>query len=252
MATTAVPIALLALLLLPAQDPEQPPVDSKDLTLGKDKKKRYFFIGPQKDAKVPKDGYKLAIVLPGGDGSAEFHPFVRRVWREALGPEYLLVQPVPVKWNPNQVIVWPTKENPVPGMKYATEEFVEALVAEVSKAHKVNPRHVFTLSWSSGGPAAYSISLKVKEVTGSFISQSVFRDADLPPLKNAKGRAYYLHHSPEDKTCPIDLAKKARDELAKQGAKVEYAEYEGGHGWHGDVYGQLRAGFQWLEKATAR
>ncbi|MCU0784835.1 MAG: hypothetical protein MUF81_12495 [Verrucomicrobia bacterium] len=30
--------------------------------------------------------------------------------------------------------------------------------------------------------------------------------------------------------------------------RVRRQTYEGGHGWHGDVYGIIRAGIPWLEK----
>jgi len=252
--------SILALFLVLGFTPGQDAADtvkSEDLRIGQDANKRYFLIGPQKKgAKPPKAGYKLAVVLPGGDGGEGFHPFARRVWKFALSEEYLLVQPVSVEWIPGQFekIVWPTKKSPVDGMKFTTEEFVGEVILEVAKRHKVDPRQVFTFSWSSGGPPAYLLSLQEKRlVTGSFISMSVFHETNLPPLKHAKGYAYYLHHSPEDKVCDIELARKARDQLKENGAKVEFAEYEGGHGWKGeDVFGQIRTGFEWLEKSARR
>lgn len=252
----ATPAAALLLALLPVFVQEDEVV-SQDLLVGGDKNKRYFFIGPQKKgAEPPKPGYKLAVILPGGSGSAEFHTFVKSIWSSCLSGEYLLVQPVSVKWKEDQVIVWPTKRSPVPGMKFTTEDFVEEVIREVAAKHKIDPRHIFTLTWSSSGMTAYTLSLLEKRlVTGSFISMSIFKEEDLPPLRGAKGHAYYLHHSPEDQKCPVDQARKARDELKKQGAKVEYKEYEGGHGWPKEVkdrYDQIRAGFQWLEKATSR
>ena len=256
MSATPVHLVLLALLLLPAQDGD---VISEDLKAGGDANKRYLFIGPQKKgAKPPKAGYKLAVVLPGGSGGADFHPFVKSIWRESLSGDYLLVQPVSIEWKPGQFenLVWPTKKNPADGMKFTTEEFVETVVREVAKKHKLDPRHIFTLSWSSGGPPAYTLSLQEKRiVTGSFVSMSVFYETNLPPIKNAKGYAYYLHHSPDDRVCKIELAREAQKQLRANGAKVEFFEYEGPHGWPKepkDRYDQIRAGFQWLEKATAR
>jgi predicted esterase len=46
------------------------------------------------------------------------------------------------------------------------------------------------------------------------------------------------------------MAVNARDVLRRQGAAVEFAEYEGGHGWQGDVYGNIRQGLEWLETQT--
>jgi predicted esterase len=43
------------------------------------------------------------------------------------------------------------------------------------------------------------------------------------------------------------MAERARDELRGLGAKTELRTYDGGHGWHGDVYGEIRRGIAWLE-----
>jgi len=48
-------------------------------------------------------------------------------------------------------------------------------------------------------------------------------------------------HSPQD-FIPIKMAEKARETLQAQGARVEFKTYEGGHGWHGDVFGMIRKG----------
>ncbi len=76
---------------------------------------------------------------------------------------------------------------------------------------------------------------------------SVFSPGRLSPLTNACGRPFYLLHSPED-AIPIRMAEAARDELRKAGAKTELQTYEGGHGWRGDVFGEIRRGVEWLEK----
>ena len=76
---------------------------------------------------------------------------------------------------------------------------------------------------------------------------SVFKPDQLPDLKRAKDKLYYILHSPEDKI-PIRFAEAARDQLAEAGAKTKLQTYEGGHGWHGDVYGNIRAGIEWLEQ----
>ena len=38
---------------------------------------------------------------------------------------------------------------------------------------------------------------------------------------------------------------------AVMGPLVEFATYEGGHGWKGDVFGNIRTGVEWLEKQHA-
>jgi predicted esterase len=236
--------------LIQAQD-DVADVPSQDLRAGKDEHKRYFLIGPLKDAKAPKEGSGLVVILPGGPGSADFHPFVKRICKYALPDGYLAVQPVAVKWTDQQAIVWPTAKNPVAQMKFSTEAFVAAVIKEVAAKHKVNPKRVFTLSWSSSGPAAYAISLTDKTVTGSFIAMSVFDPELLPPLAKAKWHAYYLYHSPQDRVCPFRMAERAVKDLQKQGAKVTLQTYEGGHGWRGGLYDHIRQGIEWLEKNSA-
>ena len=58
--------------------------------------------------------------------------------------------------------------------------------------------------------------------------------------------AYLILHSRQD-FIPIRMAETARDTLREHGAAVELMTYEGGHGWRGDVYGNLRRGIDWLE-----
>src|SRR5262245_10628699 len=206
-------------------------VPSQDLRAGKDEKKQYFLIGPMKDAKTPAAGFGLVVVMPGGPGSADFHPFVKRIYKNALPDGYLAAQPVAIKWKDDQEIVWPTDKNRVEGMKFSTEEFVEAVIAEVGKKHKLDQRRVFTLSWSSSWPAAYALSLRYKKsVTGSFVAMSVFRPEWLPPVERAKGHAYYLYHSPADRICKFAMAEEARKKLTEAGASVELKKYDGGHG----------------------
>src|SRR5258708_5550160 len=95
-------------------------VAATELLASKDKQKRYFLIGP---AKAHKDGYGLVVILPGGSGSADFHPFVKRIFKNAVPEGYLVAQPVAVKWADKQQIVWPTAKSKVEGMKFTTEEF---------------------------------------------------------------------------------------------------------------------------------
>ncbi len=227
-------------------------ISSEKLPAGGDKNKSYFLIGASAEKPVPDDGFGLVIVMPGGDGSADFNPFVRRIYKFALPKTYLVAQPVAVKWTPKQQIVWPTKKNKVPGQQFSTEEFVEAVVKDVRKKYKLNDKHIFTLSWSSSGPAAYAISLQErKSVTASFIAMSVFRPDWLPPLKNADSHDYFLYHSPDDEVCPFRMAQRAKNILEQNGAKTKLVTYEGGHGWRGNIYGNIRSGIEWLENAVS-
>ena len=222
-------------------------IASQDLRAGKDENKRYFLIGPHQGIKEPKEGFGLIVVMPGGPGTADFHPFVKRIFKQAVPESYLVAQPVAVKWQDSQQIVWPTEKSRAAGMKFSTEEFVDAVIADVSERHKVNSEHIFTLSWSSSGPAAYAISLSNKKVSGSFIAMSVFKPNQLPPLSKAKGHCYFLYHSPDDRVCPFAMAQQANKELERSGATVKLLTYEGGHGWRGGLYDHIREGVQWLE-----
>jgi predicted esterase len=246
----------VVLALLPSTAPAQPDdiadVPSVERHAGGDQNKRYFLIGPRKEARAPKDGNGLVVILPGGGGSAEFNPFVRRILKHALPEGYLAAEPVAVKWTEQQEIVWPTQRNAVEKMKFSTEQFVLAVIDDVAGRQKLEPRRVFKLSWPSSGPASYAVALTGKSVTGSFIAMSVFKPELLPPLAGAKGRALYLLHSPEDRVCPFRMAEQASAELGRAGARMKLATYEGGHGWRRAVYPQIRAGIEWLERNAAR
>jgi RNA polymerase sigma factor (sigma-70 family) len=229
---------------------ERSSVASEERKAGDDARKRYFLIGPAAVSVAPAAGYRLLIVLPGGDGSPEFQPFVKRIAEIGVPPGYLIAQMVAFSWTPDQAkqVVWPTAKDQLPKVGFTTEAFVDAVVTDVALARKLDRRYVFTLGWSSGGPPVYATSLQTgTKVTGTFAAMSVFVPAQYPPLKNARGQAYYLLHSPQD-FIPIRMAETARDELRKAGAKTELQTYEGGHGWHGDVYGEIRRGVEWLEK----
>ena len=120
---------------------------------------------------------------------------------------------------------------------------------DVGKNVKIDRKKVFTLSWSSGGPAAYAAAFRKKTpITGSFVAMSVFYRAWFPSLKAAKGKPFYILHSPTDPKCKFNLAEDARDELTKAGAKVEFMTYKGGHSWPPATRVKLlRDGFEWLD-----
>ncbi|MFM7563514.1 MAG: alpha/beta hydrolase [Planctomycetota bacterium] len=247
-------VASLLVFVLPGQliaQEDVADIASQDLRADKDENKRYFLVGPHKGVTAPKKGYGLLVVLPGGDGSPDFHPFVKRIYKNSVPEGYVLAQPVAVKWTEKQQIVWPTDKNRAEGMKFSTEEFVDAVIKDVGGKHQLDPERTFTLTWSSSGPAAYAVSLTSKKVTGSFIAMSVFKPAFLPPLEKAKGHGYFLYHSPDDRVCPFRMAEQAAKDLENSGATVKLTTYEGGHGWRAGLYDQIRKGVEWLEKNHA-
>lgn len=245
-------VALPAGGIAAAQD-DVADVSSETIEIDGDARQTFYLVGPAGEEKPPEEGFGLVVILPGGDGSASFHPFVKRIYKNALPKGYVVAQPVAVKWTDEQAVIWPTRQMKVEGQKRSTEEFIQAVIAEVKKRHKIDPSRVFTLSWSSSGPAAYAASLTPEcGVTGSFVAMSVFKPDQLPPLSAAKGRAYFIYHSREDRVCPFRMAEEARDKLTAAEAVVEFREYAGGHGWRGPMYKDIREGIAWLEKNAKR
>jgi len=236
----------------PAADVADVPLEER--RAGDDPRKRYLLIGHQPGTAVPEKGYRLLILLPGGDGGAEFHWFAQRIAKNALPTGYLVAELVAVAWTPEQAnqVVWPTAADQTPQVGFPTEDFVDAVITDVMRTKKVDPRFIFTLGWSSGGPPVYAASLRSgTRVTGSFVAMSVFRPGQLPPLAHAKGHAYYLYHSQEDRLCPYRMADEAAKKLQANGATVTLAPYDGGHGWRGPVYDDIRSGIEWLENSQS-
>jgi len=234
---------------LHAQASDVADAPSREYRAGGDTNKAYSLIGDPDPKHAPQQGYGLVIIMPGGDGSADFHSFVKRIYRHAVPKGYIAAQPIAVKWTPQQKIVWPTKTDRVKDCQFKTEAFVEDVIRDVRSKTRINPQRIFTLSWSSSGPAAYAISLDpASSVTGSYIAMSVFKIRSTRSLVNARAHTYFIDHSPDDMVCPISMAKRAQTLLSGQGARVKFNEYPGGHGWQGNVYPRLRQGFTWLEK----
>jgi len=228
-------------------------IPTEDRKAGGDEKKRYLVHGPKKDAKEPKGGWKVLYVLPGGDGGENFKGFVKNIRKQVYTDDYIEVQLIAPKWTENQGIVWPTKAVPLDEAKFTTEEHFDAVHKEVTKDHKVNPKYVFALGWSSGGPPVYTLALSDKSpITGAYVAMSVFKPKEYPKLANAKGRPFFIDHSPDDKTCPFRMAEDARDTLKKAGAEVEFVTYEGGHGWKGPIWERLKKGREHLEKYAGK
>ncbi len=226
-------------------------VPAQDLRASDDAKKRYFLIGVRKEAKPPAEGYGLLIVLPGGDGSAEFQPFVRKIYKDALNKRWLIAQAVAPKWDDKQFeqVVWPTEGLPYPAAKFTTEAFIKAIIADVRTKLRIDRKRIFLLGWSSGGPPCYATALrKDSPATGAFIAMSVFKPKQMPALGNAKGKAFYLLQSPQDRITRLHFAEEAEKALREAGAKVRLQRYEGGHGWHGDFGKIIGDGIRWLEQ----
>lgn len=222
-------------------------VPGTEILGGDNRDMRAFLAGPL--GKAPKNGYRLLVVLPGGDGGPDFFPFLKRVAKNALPDDMLLLQLVAKKWSDDEKrVVWPQARLNPEKATFLTEEFVTKAIDAVAKKHKIDREHVYACGWSSGGPGVWATLLKEgSPLKGAFVAMSVYQPQILPPAANAKGKRVYILHSPED-FIPIKMAENARDTLKAAGATVEYATYEGGHGWHGDIFGYFRAAAAFLTR----
>jgi predicted esterase len=245
--TNAAPVIRGKTLEMPADIASVPALD---LRIGDDPMKRYFLIGLPPNSPATAGPYRLLLVLPGGDGSADFTPFVRRIYKNALSERWLIAQLVAPAWDDQQkrMVVWPSKAAPYAAAKFTTEEFAEAAIADVKKRARVDTNQVFALAWSSGGPAVYAMAARDNSpLTGAFVAMSVFLRGEPAAISGVKGKSFYLLQSPDDRITRFEQAEKARDALVAAGARVHLQSYAGGHGWRGPVWPMMREGVKWLE-----
>jgi predicted esterase len=119
------------------------------------------------------------------------------------------------------------------------------------RRHKLDEKHIYALGWSSSGPPVYATAMRAKTpLTGAFVAMSVFKPEECPPAANAKGRAFYILHSPQD-FIQMRFPQAAQKALSAAGAKVKLTTYPGGHGWHGDPQKMIRTGVTWLESSSS-
>lgn len=210
-----------------------------------------YLFEPARAEPTSAAGAGLLVVLPGGAGTADFFPFIRRMHQNSVSDDFALAQPIAKKWTPDQVVVWPTAANRTASAKYTTEELVSAVVEDIAVKSKIDRRRVFVLAWSSGGPAAYATLLHADSpLAGGLIAMSVFKPDQLPDLRQGTGKGLYLLHSPDDRVCPYWMAKEASESFSRAGIRNTLVDYPGGHGWRGDVYGNIRRGIQWLDESA--
>ncbi len=229
-------------------------IPAKDLLVGGDAMKRYFLIGPREKQKAPKEGWACLVVMPGGPGGPEFHGFVKNIWNHCCPEDFVVVQLVAPKWIAEPRIIWPYEPGDQQGMKFNTREQIDATLADVEKVQKVklDRKRLYQLAWSSSGPNAYRFALEDKPLfAASYIAMSVFKENGLQ-LSRAKGRAFFLDHSPEDATCKFTEVERAKEKLTKEGAIVELVTYKGGHSWSDDPMARLKKGIAWMEEHRAK
>ncbi len=170
----------------------------------------------------------LLIVLQPGDGNGATET---NTWQEIaqanLKGRYLVALPVAPRWNPNQKTTWLTNANKaeVKEAKFTTEAFINNIVADVATNYPLDNTRVFVMGATDSGLGAYAGILDEKSrVTGGFFYSAAFKSAQLPPLKNAKGKRFYLLHPKENKTYPYLIAETAKTLLTQNGATVKLEE----------------------------
>lgn len=212
---------------------------------------RYLILEPR--TAMPEEGYGLVLILPGGDGSIAFAPFVQRLVEHTVPDDCIAVQLIAPQWTDAQTTVWPTSWLPAEGMDVPVEAFITGVVAEMSQAFTINPRRVHALGWSSAGPAVYAAwAMPDSPLVGAYVSMSVYRSAWMPTDTDVATKALWIDHSPDDEICPYRLAESAAQTFQDAGAQVTLTDYSGGHGWHDQPFARAAAAFAWLdEQATA-
>jgi len=201
-------------------------------TIGANTDQKYFLI-EHKSVSATNHARGLILILPGGPGSADFLPFCANVLTlYGIPDDFVAAELVAPQWSKDENrVVWPSKAFPDPQSKFTTEEFLAAVTKDVCRLRKIDERYIFTLGWSSSGHVLYSDSLYDPKVRGSIIAMSRFLPDRLGKLDQARGKNYFLYHSPEDQICPFGEAQLAERSLKEQGAKVKLVSYMGGHGW---------------------
>jgi predicted esterase len=208
--------------------------------------KSLFFVVPPAKAPKAQQQLGLVVVLPGGDGSRDFLPWVEQSLLAQAPDDCVGVLVTAVKWRPDQQIIWPTEASKVPDMQYTTSDYVRAVVAAVEKQHAIDPTRRVVVTWSSSGPAMYPLLCATDgPFSRGYVAMSIWPPG-LKDLAAAKDRRFFLDQSPEDTTTTFDHVKRAYDALTKAGACVRLSTYGGGHGWHDDPLPRLQEGLRWL------
>ncbi|PWU20292.1 MAG: hypothetical protein C5B50_04310 [Verrucomicrobia bacterium] len=240
---------------LPAEPAISPEVEVQTRTVGTIIAQKYFLIERKSSAGDGKPR-GLILILPGGPGGEDFLPFCANVLtRYAVPAEFVVVELVAPQWSKDENrVVWPSKAFPDSAAKFTSEEFVAAVIEDVRRLRKIDERYIFTLGWSSSGHVLYAVSLSDPKVRGSIIAMSRFLPARLGNLEHARGKGYFLFHSPDDQICPFRDAQLAERTLKEQGAQVKLVTYSGGHGWVPNTYycDRIKEGIEWLKSINTK
>lgn len=231
-------------------------VTAEERFAGGDFQKRYFVIRHRlAPAETPKQ-FGLLLVLPGGSGSADFLPFCANVITTLGTPrDFIAAELVAPVWGKpsDSTIVWPSRAFPDKQARFTSEDFIDSVIRDVGKLYPIRDGWVFTLGWSSSGHVLYSSSFENPKIRGSFIAMSRFQPMWFQHSQNAKGKRYYLWHSPDDAVCPYAESEFAALFLGKLGASTVHRSYRGGHGWVPFTFyaDRIREALEWFRASEA-
>ena len=243
------------------ENPYKTPTDVDDvadilaskITLDNAGKKSYILMDHAETSTQTKSSPRpLILILPGGDGSEDFHFFCRRLYKFAAlkaDPSFIAAQPIAPVWNSQQAnnVVWPNKYHKFRGMKFSTETFIQDIINDIASNHNIDRSRIIALGWSSAGPAVYDLTLQPNSpITGSFAAMSVFKPKP-QQLKYAKNKPVFIYHGSKDALIDTDRAFAAESKLKAKGANVHLKIYNGPHGWfHSGLYSNTADGLTWL------
>lgn len=211
-----------------------PAISVGDRAVGDDPMKRYFLIRHRVEPSAAPKEFGLVLILPGGPGSAEMMPFCANVLTKYGVPKDMVVaELVAPVWDKQEAmgLVWPGRVIRSEKAKFTTEEFIDAVIGDVSAQVHIREGRVFTLGWSSSGHVLYSSAFENPKISGSFIAMSRFFPVVTASAEKARGKRFYFWHSPDDAMCPFAEAETAAAFLSGKGASTIVRSYKGGHGW---------------------
>jgi predicted esterase len=240
-------IAALALVLavlpgaaaLRAQDPP------RERTIAALPKSCWFLLPPRTPPK-PSTKLGLLVVLPGGNATKEFLPFVQNGLFAQAPDDFAGVMLAAVKWREDQHTIWPTAVGDTTGALYTTEQYVRAVLAEVDKEHPIDPARRVVVAWSSSGPAIHPLmAAKDSPFQRAYIAMAVWPQ-HLEDLAAVEGRRYVLDQSPDDQVTIFQHVRDAHAALSRAGAQVRVSVYTGEHGWGEQPLPRFAKNLGWL------
>jgi len=168
-----------------------------------------LYVPPSYD---PSRSYPLILCLHGAGFGGD--AYLDR-WQPRLKEAYLLACPT-VEGG-----AWWTRD---------AEALVLAVLAEVSRAYRVDPDRVFLTGMSNGGTGTFLIGLNHADRFAALIPMAAaFPRGLYPLLENAARVPLYLIHGARDQVMPVQYSRDLVDHLRERGFEVVYREHDKEH-----------------------